>query len=197
MTTDSGPLPVGNGEPGTAASAPLVLFIRRTETLLDPLFAVTRKLPEGSVSAETGPVPPLAKGDPLTAVRAPVLPLTLYVEMVFSAVLDTNKTFPAGSSTTDEGSEPVGGRVNHCCAAEQFEPYADYFQIRHSIVKELQLDHRLAFAYVGPESTTAFCFRGRAKRINRFSCEACSLSPWVGRDASPEGGRQSYRSNCA
>ena len=108
MTTDSGPLPVGNGEPGTDASAPLVLFIRRTETLLDPLFAVTRKLPEGSVSAETGPVPPLAKGDPLTAVRAPVLPFTLYVEMVFSAVLDTNKNFPAGSSATDEGSEPVG-----------------------------------------------------------------------------------------
>ena len=77
VTTDSGPLPVGNGEPGTAASAPLVLFIRRTETLLDPLFAVTRKLPEGSVSAETGPVPPLAKGDPLTADRAPVLPFTL------------------------------------------------------------------------------------------------------------------------
>ena len=47
MTTDSGPLPVGNGEPGTAASAPLVLFIRRTETLLDPLFAVRRKLPCG------------------------------------------------------------------------------------------------------------------------------------------------------
>jgi len=34
VTTDSGPLPVGNGEPGTAASAPLALFIRRTETLL-------------------------------------------------------------------------------------------------------------------------------------------------------------------
>ena len=77
MTTDSGPLPVGNGEPGTAASAPLVLFIRRTETLLDPLFAVTRKLPVGSVSAETGPVPPLANGDPPTAVRVPVLPFTL------------------------------------------------------------------------------------------------------------------------
>ena len=77
VTTDSGPLPVGNGEPGTAASAPLVLFMRRTETLLDPLFAVTRKLPEGSVSAETGPVPPLAKGEPLTGERAPVLAFTL------------------------------------------------------------------------------------------------------------------------
>jgi len=178
VTSDSGPVPVGNGEPCTAASAPLVLFIRRTETLLDPLFAVTRKLPEGSVSAETGPVPPLAKGDPLTAVRAPVLPLTLYVEMVFSAVLDTNKTFPAGSSTTDEGSEPVGGRVNHCCAAEQFEPYADYFQIRHSIVKELQLDHRHAFADVRPKSATAaLCFRGGAKPTEGFPCEACGLSP--------------------
>jgi hypothetical protein len=52
--------------------------------LLDPLFAVTRKLPVGSVAVETGPVPPLAKGDPLTAERAPVLPLTLYVEMVFN-----------------------------------------------------------------------------------------------------------------
>jgi hypothetical protein len=76
--------------------------------LLEPLFAVTRKLPEGSVLAETGPVPPLAKGDPLTAERAPVLPFTLYVEMVFSAVFATNKNFPAESSTTDDGSEPVG-----------------------------------------------------------------------------------------
>jgi len=77
VTTDSGPLPVANGEPATAASAPLALFIRSTDTLLDPLFAVTRKLPEGSMLAETGPVPPLAKGDPLTAVRAPVLLFTL------------------------------------------------------------------------------------------------------------------------
>ncbi len=92
-----------NGEPGTAASAPLET--ENPDTLLDPWFVTSKKLPDELIAMALGLVP-VAKGDPVTSVEiAPLLSEKARTEFVAGLVTYKNLTW--GSTTIKVGEDPT------------------------------------------------------------------------------------------
>ena len=101
---DEGFVAAGNGDPEMAVSTPLLMFRVQPETLLEPLLAAYRNLPDGSTFSAAGPVPAV-KGDPVTGVSAPVPLLMLYAEISPEVLLATYKNSPEGSVATEDGPD--------------------------------------------------------------------------------------------
>jgi len=70
---------VGNGEPVTGVSTPLVVLIEYTEILLEPLLATNRKFPLEFMAKAVGSVPAVVREE--DSVRAPELESMLNREM--------------------------------------------------------------------------------------------------------------------
>jgi len=71
--------PAGNGEPVTAANAPVLASIEYTDTLLEPLLATNRNFPFESIAKEEGFEPAAARDE--ASVKAPLVESIVKREM--------------------------------------------------------------------------------------------------------------------
>jgi hypothetical protein len=105
--TAYGPVPVVNGKPDIAVSAPVVWSTANTDTVLPPWFATASSPPPGLNATESGNDPdPVANGEPDSAVSAPVVWLAANTTTA-RAVSATASSPPPGLNATEYGVDPV------------------------------------------------------------------------------------------
>ena len=73
VVTPYGKSPVLNGEPGTAANAPVFVLIAYPDTLLDVKLVAYTKVPDGVIAMPWGPFPARVSGDHESDERRPRL----------------------------------------------------------------------------------------------------------------------------
>ena len=114
VVTEIGPPPAGKKPTGgTGLKVPVFGSIWNADTLVDPLFATYRNLPDGSTVTDSGLVPVANRP---TCVSAPLELLTAYTSTSPGAVPPLTYTryrkLPAGSTAAEKEPPPVAKGPN-------------------------------------------------------------------------------------